>query len=433
MNNANTYLTIIQDNPLLVIGIGLFILLLTLFYIKSRLATQIKENQEQATTQLEKSINETVARQSELVNLGNEQLKNDNYRTQKTLQQGLDKMVESFMTQQNNQQRLQANTFIKLQDLLSQQLQQQSATVQRNVESLNQTTEKRLNHIQLQLENQLKENSKNTASTFLDIQKRLTIIDEAQKRIDALSENVSSLQNVLTDKKTRGTYGEMQLQSIIENVLPKPYVNFQYTLQNGRRADCIIHLPEPNGDIVIDSKFPLESYVNLVESKDNNKVQVSGQFKQAIKKHINDIADKYITPPETADSAIMFIPAESIFAEIHAYHHDLVEFAQQKRVWLTSPTTLMAVLTTAKSVIKDDATRKQSHILRTQLYELKQDFSRFQKRMDNLSKHISQANNDVQEVNISANKISKQFKQIDAIEEWESRDTLANNNTNNSE
>ncbi len=422
----------IQNNPNVMIGLGLLLFSLIIFFFLNRylLRKSVKAELNQATAQLEKTIQLIASKQLESQSIGYEQMKNDNFRTQKTLQHGLDKLVGNLINQQNTQQQLQTNTFVKLQNLISQQLQQQSANVQSNVETLNQTTEKRLNQIQQQLENQLKENNKTTATTFLDIQKRLAIIDEAQKRIDSLSENVASLQNVLTDKKTRGTYGEMQLQAIIENVLPKPYVNFQYTLKNGRRADCIIHLPDPNGDIVIDSKFPLESYVNLIESQESDKRLVSSQFKQAIKKHIIDIASKYISPPETDDSAILFIPAESIFAEIHAYHHDLVEFAQQQRVWLTSPTTLMAVLTTAKSVIKDEATRKQSHILRTQLYALKQDFSRFQTRMDNLSKHISQANKDAQEVNISANKITKQFKQIDAIDEWESRGTLADNNTN---
>ncbi len=294
--------------------------------------------------------------------------------------------------------------------------------MQHNVDALNKTTEARLKEITNHVNQQLEQGFTKTQTTFSDIQKRLAVIDEAQKRIDHLSTNVVSLQNVLTDKKARGAFGEMQLQTIVENALPPQFVDYQYTLPNGRRADCIIHLPDPNGDMVIDAKFPLESYRQLViEMQDSvkSKTFISQTFKKDIKKHINDVANRYILPPETAESAILFMPAEAIFAEIHANHSDLVEYAQRQQVWLASPTTLMAILATAKSVIKDEATRRQAHIMRDQLHRLKEDFERFQSRMDGLAKRIEQAGKEATDVSISANKISKHFQRIEAVDTWE--------------
>lgn len=346
------------------------------------------------------------------------QFRQESELTKNTVTHAIGQLGEMLHQQQGKIQESQNNSFLSLQGVIAAQLKNQTEQVRHNVDSLNKTTESRLKDIAMRVNQQLEQGFNKTQNTFTDIQKRLSIIDEAQKRIDHLSNNVVSLQNVLTDKKTRGTFGEMQLQTIVENALPPQFVDFQFTLSNNRRADCIIHLPEPNGDIVIDAKFPLESYRQLVDEKQVTTTTITQNFKKDIKKHITDIASKYILPPETAESAILFIPAEAIFAEIHANHPDLVEFAQRHQIWLTSPTTLMAILATAKSVIKDDATRRQAHIMREQLYKLRVDFERFQSRMDNLAKRIDQANRDVAEVNTSASKISKHFQQIEATDEW---------------
>ena len=180
----------------------------------------------------------------------------------------------------------------------------------------------------------------------------------------------------------------------------------------------MMFLPEPTGHIAIDSKFPLDSFQKMMDNDASDAVRVAAekQFRLDIKKHIKDIADKYIIENETADGAIMFIPAEAVFAEIHAHQPQLVEEAQRARVWLVSPTTLMAVLTTARAVLKDSATRKQVHVIQEHLVYLAKDFDRFRKRMDNLSKHIQQANKDVEDVNISANKISNRFEKIEKVE-----------------
>lgn len=278
-----------------------------------------------------------------------------------------------------------------------------------------------LHQLSLQMSNRLSEGFEKTSSTFTDIVKRLALIDEAQKKITELSTHVVSLQDVLLDKRSRGAFGEVQLNTLITNMMPRNHYEMQYTLSNQKRADCILFLPAPTGNIVIDSKFPLETFQKLmnIEPTALERKPLVQQFKQDLQKHIKDIAEKYIIPNETADGAMMFIPAEAIFAEIHANYPDMIALAHRLRVWLVSPTTLMAVLTTARAVLKDDATRQQVHVIQEHLRALADDFNRFEKRMDKLSKHIELAQQDVAEVNTSAKKITSRFSKIDAVElEW---------------
>lgn len=257
-----------------------------------------------------------------------------------------------------------------------------------------------------------------TAENFADISKRLALIDDAQRRINDLSNNMLNLQQILSDKRSRGAFGEVQLSNLIQNMIPTKNFAFQYQLNNGLRADCMLFLPKPTGNIAIDAKFPLENYqqYNNPDTPESDKTRFIAAFKQDIKKHINDISTKYIVPNETADGAIMFIPAESVFAEIHAKHPDLVTYAHHKRVWLTSPTTMMAVLTTVSSVLKDDATKEHVNYIQEHLRMLAADFSRFDERMQKLAKHINSANSDVQQVQTSAKKISKRFEEIERVQ-----------------
>ena len=284
------------------------------------------------------------------------------------------------------------------------------------VDKLTQTTHDKLREINQEVNKQLSAGFEKTTSTFSDVIKRLAVIDEAQKKITELSSNVVSLQEVLSDKKSRGAFGEVQLTSLLRNMLPEKQFALQYTLSNEKRADCILFLPEPTGNIVIDAKFPLENYRRLQEADTHEKKALTQQFRIDIKKHIQDIAEKYIIENETSDGAILFIPAEAIFAEIHAHHAELVSFAQQKRVWLVSPTTMMAILTTARAVLKDAATRKQVHIIQEHLVALGKDFMRFQDRMDNLAKHVNQAQKDVEEVHKSSQKLTSRFQKIEQVE-----------------
>ncbi len=283
---------------------------------------------------------------------------------------------------------------------------------------LHELLQQRLADISGQVEQRLNKGFEKTTKTFADVMERLVLIDAAQKRIDELSSNVVSLQEVLTDKRSRGAFGEVQMAGLIRNVMPEGSYALQHTLSNGMRVDCIMFLPDPTGHIAIDSKFPLDSFQKMMddEASDTDRLKAEKHFRLDIKKHIKDIADKYIIKDETADGAIMFIPAEAVFAEIHAHQPKLVEEAQRARVWMVSPTTLMAVLTTARAVLKDSATRKQVHVIQEHLVSLAKDFDRFRRRMDNLSKHIQQANNDVKDVHISANKISSRFEKIEKVE-----------------
>lgn len=297
-------------------------------------------------------------------------------------------------------------------------LNQNTQRLTEQVNQLTKITESKLQTITQEVNKQLSSGFEKTTATFTDVIKRLTIIDEAQKKITELSSNVVSLQAVLSDKKTRGAFGEVQLSGLVKNMLPEKHFSMQHTLSNGKRVDCLLFLPEPTGNMAIDAKFPLESYRKLHDGEPAHadKKPLEQQFRTDIKKHIQDIADKYIISNETSDGAIMFIPAEAIFAEIHANYSEIIEFAHQKHVWLVSPTTMMAILTTARAVLKDAATRKQVHIIQEHLVALSKDFTRFQKRMDSLAKHMHQANEDVSLVHKSSQKISSRFEKIEKVE-----------------
>ena len=274
--------------------------------------------------------------------------------------------------------------------------------------------DERLEQISGKVNERLDEGFKKTNETFTNVMTRLATIDEAQKKIETLTGSVVSLQELLGDKRSRGAFGEVQLEAIVRNALPETAFEFQYTFARGVRADCVLKLPEPTGLIAIDSKFPLENFERMF-AEGVERISAAA-FKLDLRKHIDDIASKYIIPGETSAGAILFLPAEAVFAEIHARHRDLVDYAQKKCVWLTSPTTLMAVLTTAQAVIRSVETRKQIHIIKDELHKLGADFGRFQSRMDNLAKHIEQAKNDVDDVHVSSRKISERFARIERVE-----------------
>lgn len=290
--------------------------------------------------------------------------------------------------------------------------------VSKRVEQLTLTTDQRLKEINQQVEKRLSAGFEKTNETFSNIIKRLALIDAAQKQISELSSNVVSLQEILTDKRSRGAFGEVQLSALIRNVLPEQQFSLQHQLSNNKRPDCLLFLPAPTGNIAIDAKFPLESFRLLMNHSlsEIEKRPIEQQFRLDIRKHIQDIAEKYIIPGETADGAVMFIPAEAIFAEIHAHYPELVEEAHRAKVWIVSPTTMMAILTTARAVVKDAATRKQLHLIQEHLRLLANDFRRFQERMDNLAKHIEQAHSDVEQVHTSAKKITQRFTSIEKVE-----------------
>ena len=314
------------------------------------------------------------------------------------------------------------DTLQALQLALIQNMAQQSAALnERLVEttrSLNAKIDERLDQISGKVSERLDEGFKKTNETFVNVMARLATIDEAQKKIDGLTGSVLSLQELLGDKRARGAFGEVQLEALVRNVLPASAFEMQCTLSNGTRADCVLKLPPPTGLVAVDSKFPLENYHRMFDPETNevDYTLAQKQFKADVKRHVDAISSKYIIAGETSDGAVMFIPAEAVFAEIHAHHAEVVEYANGKHVWIVSPTTLMAVLNTARAVLKDVETRNQIHVIKDELVKLSHDFARFDDRMRKLADHVRQAHEDAQQVQISSKKISQRFAQIEGVE-----------------
>ena len=286
---------------------------------------------------------------------------------------------------------------------------------------LNEDVEKRLLLINEKVNERLDENFEKTNKTFTSVIERLSKIDEAQKKIETLSTDIVSLQSILTDKKSRGIYGEVKLKHILSSVFGQKndsIYRLQYTMSNKYIADSVLFAPEPLGTIAIDSKFPLEHYQLMVdrnlsklEREKNEKL-----FKIDVKKHIDAISEKYIIPGETSNQAIMFLPAEAIFAEINAYHSDIIEYAYKKRVWITSPTTLISTLTVIQMIIKNIERDKYTKVIHEELNKLGIEFGRYKDRWDKLSRSIDTVNKDIESFSITTDKISKKFASINKVE-----------------
>jgi DNA recombination protein RmuC len=285
-------------------------------------------------------------------------------------------------------------------------------------QTLNARIDERLSEISGKVNERLDDGFRKTNETFVSVMSRLATIDEAQKKIESLTGSVVSLQELLGDKRARGAFGEVQLEGLVRNVLPTAAYDMQATLSTGARADCVLKLPAPTGKIAIDSKFPLENYHRMfaAESNDIERAGAQKQFRADLRRHIDAICTKYIIPGETSNGAVMFIPAEAVFAEIHAHHAEVVDYAMSHCVWIVSPTTLMAVLNTARAVLKDVETRRHIHTIKDCLGKLAVDFNRFDDRMKDLARHIRQAHEDVENVQVSSRKISQRFAQIEAAD-----------------
>ncbi|MEK9704886.1 MAG: DNA recombination protein RmuC [Paracoccaceae bacterium] len=280
--------------------------------------------------------------------------------------------------------------------------------------SMLQLMEKRLADVQLQMNENLQGSARRTAHSLGELQQRLTAIDKAQENITKLSGDVLSLQDILSNKQTRGAFGEIQLNDIVSKALPSDSYTLQATLSNARRADCLIHLPNPPGPIVIDSKFPLEPYEALRNAKTDWELnEAARQLRTAVKKHIKDISEKYIIEGETADGALMFLPSEAVYAELHANFSELVREGFTARVWIVSPTTCMATLNTMRAILKDARMREQAGAIRRELGLLYQDVDRLGTRVENLDRHFAQAAKDITEIKISADKAGKRARRLD--------------------
>ena len=263
----------------------------------------------------------------------------------------------------------------------------------------------------------LQQNTVKTNETLTDLRERLAKIDVAQQKISTLSEQVVSLQEVLSNKQARGAFGEIQLNDLVTSALPPSAYEFQVVLSNQKRADCVLKLPNPPGLIVIDSKFPLESYHALrVAANDREKLEAERFFKASVLKHIKDIADKYIVAGETAESALMFLPSEAIYAELHANFPDVVEASYRAKVWIVSPTTLMATLNAVRAILKDAKMREQAGVIQKEVGVLIDDIGRLDGRIESLSRHFKQANEDIDGIKVSSGKIARRIQKIEDIQ-----------------
>jgi len=279
------------------------------------------------------------------------------------------------------------------------------------------TLEDRLESVSKRLGDGLNHHTEKTSKTMGDLHERLAVIDSAQKKITDLSEQVVGLQDILSNKQARGAFGEIQLNDLVTSIMPPSTYDFQATLTNGKRADCLLRLPNPPGSIVIDAKFPLESYRALrAADTDDARVRAGRTFSADVIKHVRDIAERYIVPGETAESALMFLPSEAVYAELHANFRAVVEESFRQRVWIVSPTTLMATLNTVRAVLKDASMREQAGLIQAEVMKLLGDVSRMDKRVDNLEGHFNLAVKDIREIRISSDKVSKRGERIQEIE-----------------
>jgi DNA recombination protein RmuC len=296
---------------------------------------------------------------------------------------------------------------------------QQAVTerLQAQERAITKTLDERLANLTHRMGEGLLEQTKSTAKHMSNLSERLAVIDTAQKNIMDLSQQMVGLQDILSNKQTRGAFGEVQLEMLVTNALPPSAYAFQVTLSNTKRADCVLKLPNPPGSICIDSKFPLESYQALQNAQnDQDKILATRTFKADLLKHIKDISEKYIIVGETAESALMFLPSESIYGELHANFVDVVEKSYKAKVWIVSPTTLMATLNTVRAVLKDARMREEAGRIQKEVMTLLEDVERLDKRVENLDRHFGQTAKDIRDIQITTGKITRRGEKIEEIQ-----------------
>ena len=283
--------------------------------------------------------------------------------------------------------------------------------------ALSESLDKRLGMVADRLTEGLSKSSKETQATMGELGKRLAVIDAAQKNIAELSTQMVGLQDILSNKQARGAFGEVQLKNLVEDVLPPDAYEFQATIGDNKRVDCLIRLPNPPGPISIDAKFPLESYALLRNASDEaGRTVASRAFTAAMQVHLKDIQTKYIVQGETADCALLFLPSEAIYYEIQSSFPNIVEESRKRRVFIVSPDTLWFVLNTLNAVLRDVRMRTQAHVIQREVGHLLKDVSLLKDRVANLQTHFGQANRDIDQILISADKIDKRGNKISSVE-----------------
>lgn len=296
--------------------------------------------------------------------------------------------------------------------------QQMAETLRAQERAVAQALEQRLESFGQRVSDRLKAGSEENHSLLKTLGERLALIDQARESVGKLTGEVTSLQALLANKQARGAFGEAQLEAVVRDMLPAAYVEFQATLKGGSRADCLLKLPPPLGPLCIDAKFPREAYDLLRQAGGDagQRTAALRAFGQAVQKHVDDIAAKYVVPGETAEAALMFVPSEAVYAEIHDQLGDTVERARRRRVFIVSPTTLWAVLNTLRAVIKDTRLKEQAHLIQVEVRKLLEDIARLDERVGALGKHFAQVSDDIRKIQITTEKIGKTGQRIDELE-----------------
>ena len=275
----------------------------------------------------------------------------------------------------------------------------------------------RLDQVSQRMGQSLENSATKTAETIGQVKTHLKVIDEAQKKMKELSGNIMGLQDILDNKQARGAFGEQQLNDLVSSMLPRATYSLQAKLSNGKRADCLICLPYPPGDIAIDAKFPLEAYRRLGAAKEiASQKEAKAAFRTDVLRHINDIAERYIIPGETAEFALMFLPSEAVYAELHGNFSAVVDEAFKARVYIVSPSTMMATLVTARAIFKDVRMREQAGLIQKEVGALFSNVERLNKRVTKLSRHFRLAEEDVHEIEVSTSKITRHVERIEAVQ-----------------
>lgn len=301
-------------------------------------------------------------------------------------------------------------------DQLAGQIQALVAAQSSSQAAIDQRLDQRLNLLSDRVQERLALSATEAGQSLGELKERLAVIDAAQKNIAELSTRMVSLQDILSNKQARGAFGEVQLNAIVRDALPAANYAFQAVIGENRRVDCLLRLPNPPGAICIDAKFPLEAYRAIRDAADDAALVLARRdFSSAIRVHVRAIAEKYIVPGETADCALMFLPSEAVYAELHANFPNLVEESGRARVWIVSPTTLMATLTTMRAVLKDVRMREQAHVIQAKVGELAKDLDRLDIRVGKLQQHFDQAVEDVRQIRISTDKALKKSADIESV------------------
>ena len=329
-------------------------------------------------------------------------------------------LVLIFISLRKNASAMQSESLAELRGQLSQIVQasnQQQQTLVGQLSDQSSRMEQTLSGFRQQLGQSLQQQTQSTHDNLTKLSERLAVIDKANNQISELTGQVTQLHNILANKTERGAFGEVQLENLIKTVLPPNAYAFQVTLPNQKRADCVLKLPNPPGDIVIDSKFPLEAWHSLQNSETKAEQQAARkQLAIAVMGHVKDIQEKYIVAGTTAESACLFLPSEAVYAELHSNMPDVIEASYKARVWIVSPTTMMATLNTVRAVLRDARMREQTAIIQAEMLKLLEDVSRLDTRVDNLNRHFSQAQKDITEIQTSTTRITKRSHKITELD-----------------